>query len=419
MRILVISNNPFSNSFNNGKTLESLFSWVPKDDLAQLFFHASFEPDFSYCKSYYRLSDVDVLKNMFTCRQVGESLINDKKVGKSIGINYGVIRQYLDLSNFQLFRDYFWKIASPKKERLHAWVEVFSPDVIFFVGGDCGFAHDIVAEIVKRHRVKLYSYFTDDYVVFPEYKNVFKIFQARRLRTIYNKTIELSTYCFTIGDAMASAYSQRFNKKFIAVMNSIVIGNPPLPIEREEIVITYTGNLGINRWQMIGRLAEELMRLREKFNLKCVLNVYSTNLPSRSILTYFHSVGVVFRGFVVGDALKKVIMDSDILLHVESDNHFYRSFTYLSVSTKIPEYLSSKRVILAFGPVEVASINLLIENDIGFVISSESSSETIHLELYDVLCNADARRRIADNAFKFACKNYDLVKVQKKIKEYF
>ena len=68
-RVLIISNNSFSSVYNNGKTLEALFSSFPKDNLAQLYFHEGSVPDFSFCERYWKISEIDLIKSITRGRQ--------------------------------------------------------------------------------------------------------------------------------------------------------------------------------------------------------------------------------------------------------------------------------------------------------------------------------------------------------------
>ena len=55
-RILVISHNVFSKSTAMGKTMSSMLSCVPPENLAQLYFHSEV-PTTDVCKNYFRITD--------------------------------------------------------------------------------------------------------------------------------------------------------------------------------------------------------------------------------------------------------------------------------------------------------------------------------------------------------------------------
>ena len=59
--ILIISMNPLSDTFNNGKTIASFFKKYPRQNLAQLYFSTTL-PDSDICDKYFRISDMDILR---------------------------------------------------------------------------------------------------------------------------------------------------------------------------------------------------------------------------------------------------------------------------------------------------------------------------------------------------------------------
>lgn len=421
MKILVISNNPFSNTYNNGKTLESMFSWIPKSNLAQVFFHSGFDPDFSFCNKYYRVSDIDVCKSLWLRRECGNEILSSKSTDSN-RFHFSLLARYFKLSSLQIVRDYIWNLVYTKIKRkpLYKWVKDFNPDIVFFVGGNCGFAHSLVWDIVSRQKCRLFSYFTDDYVIYPRYKNLLMRLQKKRLQKIYATTIKMSEKCFVIGREMSKEYNKKYFKEFIPIMNSVEIDDYPLPAEKSDnIIITYLGNLGIDRWKMICRFADFLFKIQQEFGLKTEFRVFSgTNLNS-TMRHNFNKYKVKYMGYLAKDKLKNAIIQSDILLHVESDKIEYRTFTRLSISTKIPEYLVSKRAVIGFGPSEVASISLIKENYIGFVIDSNVSYEMVKNKIYTILRDYEMRNRIAEQALDFAKLNFEIHKNQSILKKYF
>ena len=63
-KILVISRDCFSQTNANGKTLESLLNSFEKDELMQ-FYTGVNNPDFEFCDSYFRVTDMQMMKSFF------------------------------------------------------------------------------------------------------------------------------------------------------------------------------------------------------------------------------------------------------------------------------------------------------------------------------------------------------------------
>lgn len=418
-KVLIISHNSFSRIHNNGKTLESIFSSFKKDNLAQLFFCSNEIPDFEFCNNYYKITDLDILKTaIHISSKCGEKLQYNHKIdnvyfkkNKFIRLIENGLRIKIDL--LTIFRDYLWKSNTWKNPNLEKWVNQFDPDIIFYVGGNFGFSHEISTYFSKHLNIPLAVYFTDDYLINPIPKNIIDRIQKIRIKKFYRKTIEQSSLRFAIGTKMTNDYSKYFGMRFFPVMNSVKI-NPFIKKEENDntsIIISYVGGLHLNRWQMIIDFAKVVNALKNSTNTQININVYSS-MPNKNVIRKFKENGIDYMGFIQGNKIDQVLQHSDILLHVESDNKHVKSLTKLSVSTKIPEYLISNSCIIGYGPNDVASMQLLSENKIGIVISSNASFEENKSTLYNIITNKSIRNRYAYNGYEFAKTNFDGEKIR-------
>ncbi|MET3010573.1 hypothetical protein [Flavobacterium psychrophilum] len=412
-KILIISHNSFSKLFNNGKTLESIFGEFHKENLAQIFFSENEIPDLEYCNNYFKITDTNVLKSFFLgysdCGSVvksGESKNNGKVLIKRQSTLFDFFKSRVDY--LTIFRDILWSFNSWKSKSLLNWVCNYNPDIVFYVGGNYGFSHKIARYVSKKFNLPLVTYFTDDYLIYPIDKNIFEYLQHQRIKLFYPKTIQQSSLCYAIGDLMANEYSNYFKKGFISIMNSVEKQDYVRYKPNVKIEMSYFGGLHLNRWQMLIKLANLVTDIK--------INVYCVEKPNEEILKLFLKSNINFRGAVEGENLKKAILSSDILLHVESNDLYYKSLTKLSISTKIPEYLMSGRFILGFGPPDVASMRILSDNHIGKVISSELTDGEIKTELDSIILNSDLRETIGKKGYNYAIEHYDKEKIAKDFK---
>ena len=412
---LVVSNNCFSKSSNNGKTLESIFSGFPKDNISQLYFTDKFSPDFDFCKDYYRILDADVFYGIFVKRIKVGGVMDQQLFKEGIQSNSIITSRFLTAGPFQSFlricRDILWKSESWKSSGIKEWCGRNKPDFVFFVGGGAEFAHNVAIFLADFLNIPLVSFFTDDYLIYPRKNNIFDLIQRYRMIFFYKKTIEKSSLCFAIGDLMCETYTSYFGKAFYPIMNSVNIEKYESKTDNSnELVINYFGSIHTNRWKMIIRLAEILNKLDNK---PIVLNVYTENKLDNKILKLFQKYGVIYMGAIYGKKLRTTILESDILLHVESDDKNSVSKTILSISTKIPEYLISGRPILGFGPREIASMRYLTDNKIGIVISPSDKNTEINNQLEKLFTDKQLREDMGRFAYEFAVNNFDNRKIVK------
>lgn len=402
INVLVISANAFSNELNNGKTYKAIFSAFEKKQLHQLYFRpqeAKFI-DFEFCSDYYLVSEISLLGNLF----YKNTLIHRKKnelatTNDSYTHLYNSIFKKVITPN-GILRDLVWKTNLWKNNTFKKWCTETNANVVFFVAGGSGYSHNIARYVSQFLNIPLVVYFTDDYLIHPHSKNLSSKIHKLRMKTFYQKTIDQSSLFFGIGDLMAAEYSHYFNRKFFPIMNSTEILPYSAPYLSGPIIISYFGGLHTGRWQMIARLAKILRGT-------AVIKVFSFDKITKNISSFFEEFGVLLCSGVTGSEYRKELAQSNILLHVESDDKYYRSLTHLSISTKIPEYLMSGRLVLAFGPTELASMRILADNNVGLVISSEYDDLTIINQIEMVIKNREYQIEMGIKAYEFAKSNFD------------
>ena len=71
--------------------------------------------------------------------------------------------------------------------------------------------------------------------------------------------------------------------------------------------------------------------------------------------------GICWKGKIDNKHVRQEQLKADILLHVEAFDEKSKKSTRLSISTKIFEYLYSGKIILGYGPADVASMEYLEE----------------------------------------------------------
>ncbi|GEM_PF-2471750 len=406
MKILIVSHNPFSKISNNGKTLESIFRNFRKEELSQLYFVEDKDIDMDYAGSYFKITDKDLLSK----DKAEKILINNQK-------SFSSQKKKLDFRkykhNLAFFRDYLWQFKKVKNNiYIHQWIQHQKPDFIFFVGGNQVFSHDITIEIIKRYRLKSAVYFTDDYIFSTQKKNYLQKLHYRKLSEAYQRTISKTDLCFGISHLMCQKYSEYYGKEFSPIMNSVDIKlyegvEKNKKGQQDTIIVSYFGGLHLNRDKMISRLGKLLSKIESK---KIVINVYTPTEIDEKLKHSLSKNNIFIKGKVQGKELYQEIINTDILLHTESDDFFNRSLTKLSVSTKIPEYLLAKNLILAYGPTDIASIMLLEQNDLALIVNSEDSDEVNIHKIVQAL-NGDEQFRLIKNAYQYAIKEFDEEKI--------
>lgn len=415
-RILVISNNPFSKTSNNGKTLASLFSSFPCDDIAQIYF-SSEVPTVEHYNKFFRISDVEALSSFFTHKSAGrliESLDCDIKTYKA-----GKLSTYQIFKSdfFRILREIVWKNSKWNSTRLSKWIDDFSPDIVFFCAGDSIFAYDIVFKILEKTGAKLVTYITDDYILPRKNKSPLWWFRRNIILNKMHQAVSTSDLFITISDQMKIIYKSIFDKDSITILNI----TDSMQVEKyrnknydsNEINLIYAGGLHFQRYKTLHLIAEAI----DSFNSqseerKAYLYIYSTTFPSDKIKNKLNIKGASkFMGSLDAESLKIKLNEADIMVHVESFDSQSIESTRLSISTKIPEYLSLQKPILAVGPLEVASMKYL--KDVAYCITNKSDIKDM---LTVILNDHKLRDDLSKRSYDKYKENHDSTKLGAKIR---
>ena len=313
-----------------------------------------------------------------------------------------------------------WSLGTWNTPKLYKWIEEFKPTLIFFMGGNLGFSHDIALNISEKYKLPLVTFFTDDYIIYPKYDFILDRIQKKRLLRIYKRTITASVLSFAIGDEMSKEYTSYFGKPFFPLMNSIDIDFPIYGLEKKptkHFIIRYFGGLHLERWKMLNKIGSLINEINKEENSSIILEVYSASEVNAEMAAAFKKSNVLFKGKVIGKKFEDLLSSSDLLIHVESDNMRLKSLTRLSISTKIPEYLITGIPIVAYGPKELASIKLLFDNNLGLVIDTEESDAVIKNRLKEYIYNKIHTNKPEHDSRNFAIKNFDKNVISNKFKK--
>lgn len=359
-KILIISHNPLSRVNNNGKTLVSIFEGVPKDHIYQIYLNSD-TPDYSEDCHYLQLNEKQILSSLFSrknlcCQEIKPT--SNRVSSATIQTNsFGI-------QTMRLLRECVWKIGV-WQSALYEWLKDKQFDVVFFMAGDGLFAYDVYRFVLKHISSKGCLFFTDDYILGASSYSPVALLRRFLLKQKIKQGLQRTQELYVISDEMREAYYQLFHKDSYVIRN-FSIEKKLADVEDkktdtfERITIVYAGGLHYNRWKVLSQIANALKEINNSNQIKCKLKIYSSQTISNAIREEMTVEGVSeFCGRATASQIADIYANSDILLHVESFEKKAIASTKYSFSTKIPEYLSAGKCILAVGPSEVASIKYL------------------------------------------------------------
>jgi hypothetical protein len=399
-RILVVSNNSFSDSTNNGKTLASFFDNYPAENIAQLYFNSEL-PNITRYNNYYRITDVDVIKSILNKNNICGSRIDleyDLKTMVPEEKNVALVDKLKNYNIARLVREFFWKSKKWKSKSLEQWLEEFNPEVVFLCAGDSGFAYDITNYVQDKFKTKSVIYVTDDYVLPRKTLSAFWWYRRNKIFNKMKTAVQKSDLFITISQQMREVYKDLLGKDSMLAVNMTesMKDSSITRMNKKKITLIYAGGLHYKRYTTLNLLAKSLKKYNDDplNKQKVFLKIYSGQEINRKIEKYINVKGASeFCGRLNPTELKKVLNSCDIPVHVESFDDKSIESTRLSISTKIPEYLSLGKPVLAIGPNQVSSMQYL--DGCACCITNRS---TIHSEIIKFLSDIDLQRELSQKA---------------------
>ena len=417
--VLIIGHNVFDHRTALGKTLIGFFAGWDKNCLAELFFHSEV-PTCKVCINYFRVTDSDVLHNVFAKRKSDGTIFFETDIDESRTsprTDSGIKRRIYSFGRkrtpfIYLARNFIWKKSHWFSSKLKTWVSNFSPDIIFFAAGDYAFAYDITYTISKEFNIPVLIYCSDDYFLnkLNSYSPLGAIAYKSLMKSV-NRCASQASAMITICDKMADAYKDLFSLPIFPIYTAYsdgVYSN----IQKCKTIV-YLGNLGYDRYESLIDVGKALERINKETGQKYVLEVYSSENREKILKKISEQGCIVFRGYINEKEVKRVISSSLLVLHTESFKEKNIRKVRYSISTKIADLLSSGTCIFAYGPLGIASIDYLKNTHSALIATNFEELETC---LKQAILDSELRKSVLINAKIVSSKNHNPSIVSEKIK---
>lgn len=367
--ILIISLEPFSKSGTNGRATGSLFELIfDKVNLMQIFYKDQ-EPNYLDI-DYLFINEKNVIKSIYKMclpyehvKYIDQSFLTNNKQSKVTKTPFK-----------QLIRSMIWDWSLIFYKKIYKECCLFNPDYIFVQDADIPALYKLTNTIAKMTDSEIVFYTTENYALKKNnYMNLYnkndlfyKIFHKKLFRSQKKFINKCGKYIF-LTDSLKNEY---INSYKLSPSKCYVIkpySNCKQAINKIEHVdsFIYAGNLGVGRLDTL----INLVKLFSVAGFSKTINVYA-KLNSTQLSLINDNAQINYCGFVNKEVLDERILNSSVLILVESFDPLISDDCCHAFSGKIAEYLSFNKIILYYGPKNATS-DFLSKNNCAFVCHSE------------------------------------------------
>lgn len=381
LRLLVISIGPWKDE-SGDNTLQHIFGGYDPEQIYSLYFRSE-QPVTRFCRHHFQIREYSLLKKTVCRGEVVGREVDGLPVrgGTSGGPDESRVRneklladyfRRLDLLFLKLAREALWWCGGWKSPELDRYIDQSRADVIFVPVTSWIYMIRVALYAAKRTGKKIVPFFMDDnysYKAVPA-DPLSRLYRCC-LRRHLNKMVARSTDVLVISPKMKREYDSGMKRNTKLFTKGI---EPPAtgiaePGRRRPLRFLYMGNLLYGRDKVLAALAGALKQINRN-GVKAELCIYTQTEVSNRVYARLTATGTVrMMKAVPYSQVVEIQKEADFLVFPESFEKKYKRVTRLSFSTKLTDYLSSGKCVLAIGPEDISPIEYLRENGAAVVVS--------------------------------------------------
>lgn len=415
MKILIVSNTPWSKENSFGNSFSNIFEGIPDLEFANISCRTvtDLDPIVSAC---FEISEKSLLKHLKDKRSPSgkkidiEALKNCKKSAEESNI-----KTFARKKRWQVLfwaRDIIWTLGRWKSQELLDFIDDFKPDLIFQPVYYSSYLNDIACFIQEYTNVPMLGYISDDCYTLRQF-SLSPLYWIDRLhkRKKVKKTIEKCKILYVISEIQKRDYEKAFGVPCKILTKSADFTEPPQlkTSYNTPLQLVFTGNIGTNRWKSLAVIAQALQELNQN-GTKAELRIYTATPLTAKMQKALQIDGASYlMGTVPASAIPQIQSEADMLVHAEALDLKNRLAVRQSFSTKLVDYFKAARPILAVGPKDVASIDHLLQNNCALVADNAAD---LAVMLSDCLENPKRLHTLAENAFLCGKRHHDAAQMK-------
>lgn len=376
LKVLVFSRTPWRTDNSFGNTYSNWFAKMEDVDVAHICLADGLPFKEKNISRYYQVSERRLAKSIFYRQKVGEcvdaivpSVVRQEKDSSFFGRIVSYCKTHR-LSLFFILRELIWKWGKVDYAGMRAFIKDFDPDVAFMPMYYAGYVDRVALNVLKGMHVPVVleaaiDVYTLKQISFDPFYWINRFYIRKETREI----TKVAKLLYVISEKQQRDYV-KFFKLPIKVMYKFPDYNRmkfAYKVSGQPVKYLFTGNVGLGRWKSLNCLAKALQTIGGG-----TLDIYTATALTDRQKAALNIEGVctlhppISQQLVIEEQNK-----ADVLVHVESFNIRNKLAVRYSISTKIMDYISVGRCILAIGPYNVASLEYLRDHNLALIANEK------------------------------------------------
>ncbi len=298
----------------------------------------------------------------------------------------------------------------------------FDPDVIYFRPIDSDVLLEAADRIVSELGKPLVIHMMDDW---PERLRLTDIAKFHRIERLLRSQINRACRRLSICQAMSDVYQSRYGGEWLPLANGVDLSEfpgkdwskrPPVT-QAAPFVIRYMGALADDMtYASVRDIADAVSDLQKVCAVRLKIHTMDWCL-AKAERDLGNLAGVSVGPLVDEWNYRPTLSEADAL--VIAYNFDPKSIAYigLSLANKMPECLASGVPLLAYGPLDVATIRYLKDAECTQVVEQKDPAQ-LRAAIFKLVNDPKKCRYLGDRARKYVAANLTKQSIQKKFREH-
>lgn len=406
-KVLVIDVNAWREDAGSN-TLRDIFKCWDPERLA-LVYTSSQLPDTNVCKHFFQISETQIIKSVYCpSMRVGHVVDstpnNESEDAKSECERYS--QAHKNHSKWmRLAREVVWKLGHWKTKALREFVKKFDPDVLFVPIFQYAYMGRIEKYIIKMTGKPTVCYLADDNYSYDSCIDVIDYIHRFWARKYVGHLARESNQMFVIVDKEKEDTDWRFGTDSVILTKSIdFTGKEYKHVKTgSPLKFVYTGSLAMGRDKSIALVANAINCVNAD-GVKANFYIYSQTIPDDQIMSRINSGASHYCGSVPHQEIQGIVQSADVVIFAESLEGRESNIAKLSFSTKITDYISNGKCVLAIGKDYIAPIDYFKRHDSALIANTK---EEIIYQVKRIVEHPELVDEYGEKAFNCAVANHE------------